>query len=124
MKKTICHSALLINYMFMASMMLRGWRGFAAKSDSRRRHFHVGMSRSTGKDAEPRAALSQKLYVDQDLDGPSLETAHHHAFALQHGNLLMAMASVPLSKQGKGGSFDCLVICRKNQRTILSIGSR
>jgi hypothetical protein len=29
------------------------------------------------KDAEPQAALSQKLYVDQDPDEPSQETAHH-----------------------------------------------
>ena len=40
------------------------------------------------KDAELQAALSQKLYVDQDPDEPSQETAHHHAPALQHAKFL------------------------------------
>jgi hypothetical protein len=40
------------------------------------------------KDAEPQAALSQKLYVDQHRDEPSHEAAHHHTPALQHGKIL------------------------------------
>jgi hypothetical protein len=56
------------------------------------------------KDAEPQAALSQKLYVDQDPDEPSQETVHHHAPAPQHGKILYdygKVAHVEVAKRRK-----------------------
>ena len=48
------------------------------------------------EDAEPQAALSQKLYVDQGPDEPSQETAHHDTPALQHGKILADYGKVAL----------------------------
>ena len=53
------------------------------------------------KNAEPQAALSQKLYVDQDRDEPSQETAHHHAPALQQGEILDDYGKVALGEVTK-----------------------
>ena len=54
------------------------------------------------KDADPQAALCQKLYMDQGPDEPSQETAHHDTPALQHGKILADDGKVALVKVAKG----------------------
>src|SRR6266702_7026840 len=56
------------------------------------------------EDAEPQAALSKKLYVDQGPDEPGQETAHHDTPALQHGKILAdygKVALVEVTERGK-----------------------
>ena len=48
------------------------------------------------EDAEPQAAVSQKLYVDQGPDEPGQETTYHDTPTLQHGKTLADYGEVAL----------------------------
>jgi hypothetical protein len=57
-------------------------------------------------------------------DEPSQEAAHHHAPALQHCKILDDYGNLALVEVTTRRKLYSWVTCRKDQRTILSIGSR
>jgi hypothetical protein len=57
------------------------------------------------EDAEPQAALCQKLNVDQGPDKPREETTHHDAPALQHRKILADYSKVALVEVAKRGKL-------------------
>jgi hypothetical protein len=59
---------------------------------------------SLEKGAEPQAALSQKLYVE-DPDEPSHEAAHHHTPAPRHGTILEDHGKIDLVEVTKKGDL-------------------